>query len=103
VWMPDSAPPGERLAVKVKDYCMYAANTKVTIANMSLHGCTFKVLRAFLDEKLHSRIVSGFTVWLGLKPAHACDLYHASRIRNNHYLFLLFHFVRRQNLLVPLG
>lgn len=42
--MPDSQPPSERFAIKVKDYCIRSARgAGVTVANMSMHGCTFRI------------------------------------------------------------
>ena len=47
VWSPDSQPPGARVSLRVKDYCIdvtaSAAGHPVVVANLSMHGCTFRL------------------------------------------------------------
>ena len=50
--MPDSQAPGDRFAVKAKDYCVDTANAPVVVANLSMHACTFSV-RNCTGCKLH--------------------------------------------------
>ena len=43
--MPDSAPPGDRLSLRVKDFCVDVSGSTVGLSNLSMHGCTFRVAK----------------------------------------------------------
>ena len=44
VWMPDSTTPGDRLSVKVRDFCVDStAPLGLVLSNVTLHACTFRI------------------------------------------------------------
>ena len=47
IWAPDGRPPGGRVSVKVKDYCVDVigggARAPFTMQDVDMHGCTFRL------------------------------------------------------------
>ena len=46
LWAPDSQPPGRRVSVRVKDYCVDvtgAPGAPFTLQHVSMHSCTFRL------------------------------------------------------------
>ena len=46
LWAPDSKPPGARVSVRVKDYCVDVIGrpgAPFKLQNLSMHGCTFRL------------------------------------------------------------
>jgi len=44
LWTPDSKPPGSRVSIQTKDYCVQStATAPLNMRNLTFHGCTFSV------------------------------------------------------------
>jgi hypothetical protein len=47
LWAPDGQPPGARVSVRVKDYCVDVtgggASAPFTLQDVAMHGCTFRL------------------------------------------------------------
>ena len=43
VWAPDSQPPGDRVSIRMRDFCVDTAHAPVVLTNLSMHGCTFRL------------------------------------------------------------
>ena len=43
VWAPDSKPPGNRVSIRVRDFCVDTRHSAVVLGNLSMYGCTFRL------------------------------------------------------------